>query len=718
MRFCRSSWEDVVCEFPVCVRWSYSSFMGIGVVRRNDSVSNGNTSNKYGHVADESLDNETEDFELSTLNASSLLVGYVSPLNSQHEFEDQQISAPFGFNFICHPVAGTSQSSHCNNLLELPSHRVNLTDVQLSNIPLPVNGRISSWIDCDNPDDKIASHSMKQLDSYELANAEYLGFRSVVIEIKRRNNPNLLRILYKWLWKRNSSLCFWIIYPSSLDQIQDSAEKDEMWTLWADFRRELKNCPQNRLVVGIKFGSQIDQEFVDLRKLNRWKGEPLNVFWFDLDEQICEIDEFGGMRLKNQYAHVFNNTFYSSNQKCSNKSSNINSTEFLNLLRVSMKRLIVNNATTCLDDLGVSFDDQFQTPLRPAEDNLSCSVYSTFEKHVHKYELYGKAILHAVTDLFEEGVCSSSKPPIIFVVGAGRGGIVEQVFKAEAHLNEKRAVSTPKKWTVVAIEKNPFAVLSLEASNRQRFMNRVKIVQADARDINALQVSLKEKADLIVSEMLGSFGCNELSPEMLECVEKAFLPRKNQPIHSLRMLQSVKARQSGFYERLQWQKARDPNSTLASTTEQFYVVPLNRLHRLLEDHTRIQKCFTFNHPNADQAYSQAVEHSFKLDVTCDVTGFAGYFDAVLYKNHYLSTLPGNHHNAAAMSWFPIYVPVQEPIRCPVGSQLTLKMKRCKDNTGVWYEWQESNGEIIFESAVQNQNGQFDFMRLTSDEETE
>jgi hypothetical protein len=54
------------------------------------------------------------------------------------------------------------------------------------------------------------------------------------------------------------------------------------------------------------------------------------------------------------------------------------------------------------------------------------------------------------------------------VVGAGRGGLVEQVFKAEAQLNESRALSKPKRWTILAIEKNPFAVLSLEAINQQR----------------------------------------------------------------------------------------------------------------------------------------------------------------------------------------------------------------------------------------------------------
>jgi protein arginine N-methyltransferase 5 len=51
-------------------------------------------------------------------------------------------------------------------------------------------------------------------------------------------------------------------------------------------------------------------------------------------------------------------------------------------------------------------------------------------------------------------------------------------------------------------------------------------VKADARDVNTLQALIKEKADLVVSEMLGSFGCNELEPEVLEYIEKLFCHEK------------------------------------------------------------------------------------------------------------------------------------------------------------------------------------------------
>lgn len=148
--------------------------------------------------------------------------------------------------------------------------------------------------------------------------------------------------------------------------------------------------------------------------------------------------------------------------------------KLLKTIRIAMSRVLQCTdfgISSYLDEIGIPFNEQFQNPLHPADDDLSCAVYRTFEKHVHKYELYGKAICHAVTDLYEAGVCSSSKPPVILVVGAGRGGIVERVFEAERQVNEIRTFSAPKKWVVLAIEKNQFAALSLETSNRQRLVH-------------------------------------------------------------------------------------------------------------------------------------------------------------------------------------------------------------------------------------------------------
>lgn len=53
---------------------------------------------------------------------------------------------------------------------------------------------------------------------------------------------------------------------------------------------------------------------------------------------------------------------------------------------------------------------------------------------------------------------------------------------------------------------------------------KVTVVSSDMRDWNA-----PEKADILVSELLGSFGDNELSPECIDGVQKFLkgIKRKN-----------------------------------------------------------------------------------------------------------------------------------------------------------------------------------------------
>jgi hypothetical protein len=130
-------------------------------------------------------------------------------------------------------------------------------------------------------------------------------------------------------------------------------------------------------------------------------------------------------------------------------------------------------------------------------------------------------------------------------------------------------------------------------------------------------------------------------------------------------------------------------------TDKFYVVPLTQFHRVTNDRKDIQKCFTFCHPHKEGTFSRMAKLSFNIAVNSDVTGFGGYFEAFLYKDYYFTTIPGSRQNNASLSWFPIYIPVRNPIRCPPNSILHLDISRCTDESGVWYEWQENVSVVSF-----------------------
>lgn len=62
-----------------------------------------------------------------------------------------------------------------------------------------------------------------------------------------------------------------------------------------------------------------------------------------------------------------------------------------------------------------------------------------------------------------------------------------------------------------AVEKNPNAIITLRNRNINEWNNQVTIINKDMRECH-----LDEKADIIISELLGSFSDNELSPECLD----------------------------------------------------------------------------------------------------------------------------------------------------------------------------------------------------------
>ena len=66
-----------------------------------------------------------------------------------------------------------------------------------------------------------------------------------------------------------------------------------------------------------------------------------------------------------------------------------------------------------------------------------------------------------------------------------------------------------------AVEKNPNAVVTLENLKQEIWGDSVTVISSDMRAWEP-----PEKADILVSELLGSFGDNELSPECLDGAQK------------------------------------------------------------------------------------------------------------------------------------------------------------------------------------------------------
>ena len=78
--------------------------------------------------------------------------------------------------------------------------------------------------------------------------------------------------------------------------------------------------------------------------------------------------------------------------------------------------------------------------------------------------------------------------------------------------------------------------------------------------------------------------------------------------------------------------------------------------------------FRFDHPNRDACIDNNRYIAMRFERGPDTPGammhgFAGYFDAELYKDVHLSIFPPTH-TPNMFSWFPIYFPLRTPVYVP------------------------------------------------------
>lgn len=211
-----------------------------------------------------------------------------------------------------------------------------------------------------------------------------------------------------------------------------------------------------------------------------------------------------------------------------------------------------------------------------------------------------------------------------------------------------------------------------------------------------------EKGDILVSELLGSFGDNELSPECLDGAQQHLkedgisIPSRStsylNPVMSTKLMNIVRDVRNHTY------RSEMPHSTYEIQSETVYVVYLKNAYHI----ARPQPVFVFDHPNRNAVIDNTryATLTFDVELDCVLTGFAGYFDTVLYGDIMLSIHPETHSDGLS-SWFPVFFPMAEPQQVRAGDKIKLNIWRCVSSNKVWYEW-STTAPII--SHIHNVNG--------------
>ena len=371
-----------------------------------------------------------------------------------------------------------------------------------------------------------------------------------------------------------------------------------------------------------------------------------------------------------------------------NSSKNTEPLHHLNILRRLQQE---QPPRTMIERFGAGYQDYLQAPLQPLTDNLESITYEVFEKDPVKYDLYLQAIERALMDWRQQNkpVSGPSGKIVVAVVGAGRGPLVTRALQAS------EATGVPiELW---ALEKNPNAFVLLERHNTFTWKTQVQLVRSDMRSWkgpsravpvhqrhpNGTSVSTHPlqhyPIDILISELLGSFADNELSPECLDGI----LPLLN-PTHGLSIPRSYTA----FLTPIAAPKLhadilfRTPSDKEAPNTP--YVVMLHAVDYLSTTLApasataagttvanppapHVLAAWSFYHSPTVTAPSVVNTHntrqarlSFPLKDRGVCHGLAGYFESVLYPGVELSTHPHTMEKKSAgmMSWFPIFFPLK------------------------------------------------------------
>lgn len=360
-----------------------------------------------------------------------------------------------------------------------------------------------------------------------------------------------------------------------------------------------------------------------------------------------------------------------------------------------------------------NFQDWLQSPLQPLSDNLESVTYEVFEGDPVKYNQYEIAIEEALREWAElKKPMSSPDGVVIAVAGSGRGPLVTRALQASE--------TTGVPVRVWAVEKNPNAYVYLLRQNQTVWGGRVTVVKTDMRAWKGPIISSASstatttpssaapaygKVDILISELLGSFGDNELSPECLDGIQHVLAPGHGISIPSSYTAHVSPISTPRLFADIASRKAQGTDEAAVHAFDTPWVVRLFALDfvaaRGVPDHARFQCAWEFAHP-LPQAVMDGVaarreggvvgggggsmaggvganDHngrSCHLTFVCRsrgvVHGLAGYFEAVLYASQVevdghgnrpmveLSTLPEmiDRKSKDMVSWFPIFFPLK------------------------------------------------------------
>ncbi|OWB83458.1 hypothetical protein B5S33_g2088 [[Candida] boidinii] len=407
------------------------------------------------------------------------------------------------------------------------------------------------------------------------------------------------------------------------------------------------------------------------------------------------------------------------NISLNNKVYNLGDLSYFEYIKYLIKSSFSNNQLLPIENYNINSllgnklsEGTLQVPLQPLNNNLTNLTYQIFEHDSTKYYCYERAIFQAISDLikiprFEQVKCHNKTTKFdnknclnILVVGPGRGPLIDKVFCCLKDLNLNLS-----RVNIIAIEKNPNVIIHLYEKNENQWMNKVKILNQDIRTWNGLITNLNfndniinglsnnNKFHLIISELLGSFGCNELSPECIDSTTKftdlencIFIPQSYSsyiaPVISPQLYKKISIFNDFSKFHNMYIPIYDQFQLLSSEAKKVW--EFKHIPEIYSDF----RSNTSNRPTGSLNFRN--KRISKVNLTCKnkgtIHGLIGYFESTLYSNIKISNSPTNPNPNSLISWLPVFLPIEQPINVVNNQEISVLLKRDTDNSKVWYEW--------------------------------
>ncbi|KAF9116999.1 hypothetical protein BGX27_007053 [Mortierella sp. AM989] len=653
--------------------------------------------------------------QAATMSLESIQIGFMPPadrVSADNLFQLVAYAQSKGFDYIVSPINSPAyrrvlfegDDSQSPNLITwragLEAFRPDDLVLRTADQSDFIVGTLSDWQDFDSQDPKVRLHSELAL-RQQFNWASHLGLGGVMLPYPPSSKPlsNYGRVLTGSISMLPYTAC-WLRVPCMDEDLEKNVTEElqgmKSWERWNSILNMAGS--QSKLGVALELSATLPTDHV----LDRWFAEPVKVVI--VPEDIFLTNNKGYPVLSKRHQQVvrkflkFKPYFMITSSSLPKLTfdefsddalENILSSPHADYLRYLHR---TQDTLGVIDQFATGYQDYLQAPLQPLQDNLESSTYETFEKDPIKYQQYELAVERALLD---RPIPADGTPDVtvITVVGAGRGPLVNCSLRA--------AEKAGRNIRIYAVEKNPNAFVTIQNMKASLWGDRVNIVFSDMRTWNP-----PEQADILVSELLGSFGDNELSPECLDGAQKVLKPDGI----------SIPANYTTFVAPMSSNKLHADVASFKDLKhyETSYVVMLKAVSLLAQP----KPIWVFEHPNKKDIQlnqnplsnhhnirSGSIEFTSKTSGM--IHGVAGYFESVLYKDVLLSINPETH-SPGMFSWFPIYFPIQTPLYIPAGGQIVLDFWRLTDARKVWYEWQVSckveGLGVIHASALHNVGG--------------